>query len=297
MKLLIDYQPMNIDYSTDDSSVSQSDSFPVKLHRMLERVENDGQGHIISWNPDGLTFTVHNPKLFVSDVLGKYFNQTKYKSFQRQMNIYNFERLSKGKGKGHYKHPYFVRSDRGLCEFIRRGQPIGARFRDFVDLRPVQAIQSNKTSIDDEIRLHSGGPPIFSSHNASEKRGEASKSVRPYSDNVCSNNLHPIDTYSNNIERQRRSSKELSRHFMAQKESIERRDGWAPPPLSRGGEVPATIFNNPALVSSQYPCGSLQNLEGNDDDISVESIDRDFTENDLNGLENFQCLPEDIFEL
>ena len=75
-------QSMKTDYSTDDSSVSNGDSFPIKLHRMLERVEKDGQGQIISWNPDGLTFTVHNPKLFVSEVLGKYFNQTKYKSFQ-----------------------------------------------------------------------------------------------------------------------------------------------------------------------------------------------------------------------
>eukprot|EP00934_Nitzschia_sp_Nitz4_P004829 Nitzschia sp. Nitz4//scaffold210_size37948//2222//3141//NITZ4_007684-RA/size37948-augustus-gene-0.21-mRNA-1//-1//CDS//3329541912//4819//frame0 len=99
-----------------------SDPFPVKLHKMLDDIEREGLHHIISWNPDGKTFTVHKTKVFAEQIMGRFFNQTKYKSFQRQLNIYNFERLSPGKGKAHYKHDYFVRGNRGLCHLIRRGR-------------------------------------------------------------------------------------------------------------------------------------------------------------------------------
>jgi hypothetical protein len=86
-----------LDLSPNDSAAP----FPVRLHKMLEEVvEKQGKEHIISWNPDGRSFTVHQPKVFAQSIMQKHFNQTKYKSFQRQLNLYEFDRLPRGKVKG-----------------------------------------------------------------------------------------------------------------------------------------------------------------------------------------------------
>lgn len=62
-------------------------AFPMKLHAMLDQIEKDGLGHIISWQPHGRCFVVHKPKQFVEDVLQQYFKQSKMTSFQRQLNL------------------------------------------------------------------------------------------------------------------------------------------------------------------------------------------------------------------
>lgn len=46
-------------------------AFPVKLHAVLDQVEADGLGHIISWQPHGRCFVVHEPKEFVDHVMPK----------------------------------------------------------------------------------------------------------------------------------------------------------------------------------------------------------------------------------
>jgi hypothetical protein len=81
------------------------DPFPVKLHSMLDDMERMGNEGIVSWNEDGRSFSVHDPKNFAHTMIRSYFNQTKYKSFQRQLNLYKFERVSKGKGKGACAYP------------------------------------------------------------------------------------------------------------------------------------------------------------------------------------------------
>ena len=34
------------------------DPFPLKLHKLLEQLEQEGQQHIVGWNPDGKSFSV-----------------------------------------------------------------------------------------------------------------------------------------------------------------------------------------------------------------------------------------------
>ena len=68
----------------------------------------------------GRCFRVHDPIKFVSMVLPHYFSQTKYRSFQRQLNHYGFERIVKGPLEGYYKHPSFLRDDKELCESMGR---------------------------------------------------------------------------------------------------------------------------------------------------------------------------------
>jgi hypothetical protein len=74
--------------------------FPWKVHAMLTESEADKLDFIVSWLPDGHSFKVHDHHSFVSLVLPKFFKQTKYKSFQRQLNLWGFTRVSAGDSKG-----------------------------------------------------------------------------------------------------------------------------------------------------------------------------------------------------
>jgi hypothetical protein len=97
--------------------------FPWKLHEMLDDAEKDESFQsIMSWLPDRENaFRIHNSAAFVDLVMPKYFKQTKYKSFQRQINIWGFCRISSGPDKGGYVHPYFVRDKPSLCcQMVRR---------------------------------------------------------------------------------------------------------------------------------------------------------------------------------
>jgi hypothetical protein len=94
--------------------------FPWRVHECLEAVEREGLSHIISWQPHGRAFTVHQPKLFVELILTRFFGQTKYASFQRQLNIYGFNRFLHGKDKGAYYHLCFVRGRRSLVRNMVR---------------------------------------------------------------------------------------------------------------------------------------------------------------------------------
>lgn len=45
--------------------------FPLKLHAILDQVEQDGLAHVISWQPHGRCFCIHDPKYFVDTVMPK----------------------------------------------------------------------------------------------------------------------------------------------------------------------------------------------------------------------------------
>lgn len=90
--------------------------FPMKLFQILEDVERIGCEWIVSWSADGNSFRVHNNKAFVQRVMPQYFRQTRYKSFQRQLHLYGFSRLTSGKEKGDYSHPQFMKNRRDLCQ-------------------------------------------------------------------------------------------------------------------------------------------------------------------------------------
>jgi hypothetical protein len=49
-----------------------------------------------------------------------HFNQTKLTSFQRQLNIYGFSRITTGPDRDCYHHPRFLRGRPGLCRSIDR---------------------------------------------------------------------------------------------------------------------------------------------------------------------------------
>lgn len=95
--------------------------FPWKLHEMLEKAELEGKEAIVSWMPSGRAFRVHQPEVFVKDIMTNHFQQSKYKSFQRQLNLWGFSRNSKDTPEpGSYCHPLFVKGRKDLCQEIGR---------------------------------------------------------------------------------------------------------------------------------------------------------------------------------
>ena len=111
----------------DDSITLEARSkqaFPLKLYRMLERAEQNGQDNIISFIDDGKAFAIHKPRAFETDIMPSYFNSHRMSSFQRQLNIYGFERINDGIQKGAYRHKYFVKGKKELLEKIKRPQKL-----------------------------------------------------------------------------------------------------------------------------------------------------------------------------
>jgi hypothetical protein len=83
---------------------------------MLEDVEKAGWASIVSWLPDGKAFKVHQTDDFVKKIVPLYFKQRQFKSFQRQLHLYGFCRLSEGS----YFHKFFIREDRHLSHQMTR---------------------------------------------------------------------------------------------------------------------------------------------------------------------------------
>lgn len=96
-------------------------SFPVTLYTILARAETDNYSHIISWKNHGRSFHVHKKDKFVRDVLPLFSRQTKFSSFQRQLNIYNFKRITRrGPDYGTYYHEYFLKGRPDLLPRVQR---------------------------------------------------------------------------------------------------------------------------------------------------------------------------------
>jgi hypothetical protein len=128
----------------------QQVSFPLKLQRILDKLEAEGNTDVISWLPHGRAFIVHDSHRFVSELMPHWFNQSKYSSFQRQLHMYNFQRITApGRDKGAYHHPSFLRGRPQLAQTMRRTRVNGKGTRrpgnpevepDFYSLEPVPGI-------------------------------------------------------------------------------------------------------------------------------------------------------------
>ena len=94
--------------------------FVWKLHELLENAEVTGHIFVVTWLPCGKAFRVHKRQEFVEQIMPHYFNQSKFKSFQRQLHIYGFQRIHQGPDVGAYMHPKFIRGNRKLCLTMKR---------------------------------------------------------------------------------------------------------------------------------------------------------------------------------
>lgn len=91
--------------------------FPGKLLEVLYRSD---LADSIVWMSHGRAFIVKKPKLFTTDVLPRFFKQTKFLSFTRQLNLWGFKRISRGLDAGCYYHELFLRGRPYLAMRMRR---------------------------------------------------------------------------------------------------------------------------------------------------------------------------------
>ena len=93
-----------------------STTFPRRLMEILETEDST----IINWDENGRSFQVLDSERFSKDVLPKYFRHRKLTSFQRQLNLYGFQRVHVGPLGGAYYHPLFRKDAPANCDNIKR---------------------------------------------------------------------------------------------------------------------------------------------------------------------------------
>jgi hypothetical protein len=98
-----------------------SSPFPMVLHDMLNRAKSEKFEHIVSWQPHGRCFLVHDQERFVKGVMPMFFRQSRFSSFQRQLSLYGFLRLTrKNEDYSAYYHEFFLRGRPHLCAYMQR---------------------------------------------------------------------------------------------------------------------------------------------------------------------------------
>jgi len=117
--------------------VAQQLRFPWKLHLLLERCEYEHQQRLaaaaaeglspnrvpdtpISWLPSGKAFKVHDKERFVKEVMPSFFGTQSFKTFQRNLNLWGFTRVSKGPQKDVCSHPLFLKGFPAVCQSMKR---------------------------------------------------------------------------------------------------------------------------------------------------------------------------------
>mmetsp|Transcript_48414 Transcript_48414/g.89796 ORF Transcript_48414/g.89796 Transcript_48414/m.89796 type:complete len:421 (-) Transcript_48414:201-1463(-) len=139
-------------------------AFPIKLHDMLD---DESLDEIVSWQSHGRCFVVRDHKRFASEVMPQYFKQTKFASFQRQLNLYGFQRFTQGQDKNGYYHEYFLRGQRHLCSSMIRMKVKGTKVRkatqpekqpNFYAMPPMPSLQKIR-SIRSRGRALTASPP------------------------------------------------------------------------------------------------------------------------------------------
>ena len=65
--------------------------FPIKVYAMLELADRIPEfGQAVTWLPHGRAFKIHDQNKFMNDVVPVFFNQTKIRSFNRQLHLWGF---------------------------------------------------------------------------------------------------------------------------------------------------------------------------------------------------------------
>ncbi len=88
-------------------------SFPQQL---MDVLSDEKLSDVISWLPHGQGWIILDKQRFAEEVLPNYFEKkSKWTSFTRKLNRWNFTRVTRGDEVGSYYHPLFQRGKTELC--------------------------------------------------------------------------------------------------------------------------------------------------------------------------------------
>ncbi|XP_057379463.1 heat shock factor protein-like isoform X5 [Daphnia carinata] len=107
-------------------------SVPAFLGKLWKLVEDPSTNHLISWNANGMSFTIRDQARFARELLPLYYKHNNMASFVRQLNMYGFHKvvsvdsggLKLDKDEMEFAHMYFLQGQEFLLEHIKRKIPI-----------------------------------------------------------------------------------------------------------------------------------------------------------------------------
>lgn len=113
----------------------------------LRIILHDSPKSIISWSRDGSAFYIYDKKTFTKNIQTKYYQSTSFSSFVRQLNFYQFKKVSNDEVKKRLKpkrnsntllcfhHPHFHRDKPEMMHLIVRKVNQTATDREMVNLK------------------------------------------------------------------------------------------------------------------------------------------------------------------
>ncbi len=157
----------------------------IKLMEVLDRGDMDS---IITWLPHGRAFIVRHSQKLKEVVLPRFFKQSKFMSFTRQLNLWGFKRITKGTDAGAYYHELFLRGRPLLSTLMRRQKIKGTGIK----LTPNPDTEPNFYKISEKRPLPASStekeleplPPISTSISTSKSTASNSPGSNVYNNNA-----------------------------------------------------------------------------------------------------------------
>lgn len=126
-------------------------SFITKLWKLVNERKYE---HLITWSPDGRSFTIKDQSRFSKEVLPLYFKHSNMGSFVRQLNMYGFRKMANIENCGlrpesdevSFHHPNFVKGQERSLQIIRRKKNQSGGASSDVKLVNSQQMVSGDTS-------------------------------------------------------------------------------------------------------------------------------------------------------
>eukprot|EP00636_Phaeomonas_parva_P009595 CAMPEP_0118880244 /NCGR_PEP_ID=MMETSP1163-20130328/19847_1 /TAXON_ID=124430 /ORGANISM="Phaeomonas parva, Strain CCMP2877" /LENGTH=216 /DNA_ID=CAMNT_0006816589 /DNA_START=13 /DNA_END=660 /DNA_ORIENTATION=- len=155
--------------SKDDENLARklgSMHFPAKLMHIVDSEEDS----IIRWAENGACFVIVDLKRFENETLPRYFHHSKFASFQRQLNLYGFRRISRGPSQGFYFHPSFHANRPDLLAGVKRlPRKTSKHYAEMVQQR--NDLLQKQRSISEQVRLTQSTDPLHKELDANASGG------------------------------------------------------------------------------------------------------------------------------